>query len=863
MTGAWKATGCEDGLKFLLRTLSFSYARHHVAKTLLTLLGVIVGVATFSSIRGAQTTLVSGIRSTVDRMAGKAQLQISAEGGVPEELLETLRERPEVKAQSPVIEQIVVPKRGELGSLLVMGVDLLGDREMRDYGFEGDDADIDDPLLFLAQPDSVAISRSLAEKAGLKAGDTLVLKLPAGERPVTVRGLLTPRGFAEAFGGNLAVMDVYAAQTLFGRGRRFDRIEIRLPEEMTLAEGEASLQALLGPGTKVETPARRGSQLEKLIYNFVVGFNISSGFALGIGTFLIFNAFTVAVNRRRRDIGTLRSLGATPRQVQALFLLEAAVIGLLGSILGVFAGRGLTQSMLDMMGQTTETIFGVSDASRAQMPLETILLSVVLGLVASLAAAWGPARVASKIPPTEVFAKGAHQARLEDASPLRLASGAFLLLSAILLPSAGWLTRNALVFPVLILSAAGCIVLIGPLARASMRKIAPFLSRVSPVAGQLASDSLLSNPRRTSGSILAMTISLSFVLGLGGYMGATKAVMVRWMDDILTSDLYVRASASLVRPDFRFPAELKAELESIPGVRAVESYRSAQLEYRGEQIQIASIEFAQMMERTRHEYLEGTNEEMLQGVAHEGKCAVSDNLARKLGIHKGDILVLSTPSGEVSFEVAAAFRDFTADRGTVFMDRSTFLKYWKDDRVDTYDVNLHPGADAGAVRDRIREKLSGRLPALISTRKEFKAEIARAIDSFYALIRITVFLALVVAFLGIVTALLISVVERTREIGILKALGALGKQIRHSIVLEALLLAFTGLLLALPLGDLLARFMETSVAETFAGWRMPHRYPWELLGQLLVALPAVSALAAWVPARQAVRTKVTEAIEYE
>jgi putative ABC transport system permease protein len=346
-------------------------------------------------------------------------------------------------------------------------------------------------------------------------------------------------------------------------------------------------------------------------------------------------------------------------------------------------------------------------------------------------------------------------------------------------------------------------------------------------------------------------------------MGATKAVMTRWMDDILTSDLYVRASASLVRPDFRFPAELKTSLEAIPGVRSVESYRSARLEFRGDQIQIASIEFEGMMARTRHEFLDGDSEGMLQGVAHEGKCAVSDNLARKFGLKVGDPLELTTPSGNVSFPVAAAFRDFTSDRGTVFLDRQTFLKYWKDDRVDTYDVNLKPGVDSSVVRDRIRVELSGKMPALISTRKEFKAEIGQAIDAFYALIRITVFIALVVAFLGIVTALLISVAERTREIGILKALGALGPQIGRSVVLEALLLAFTGLLLALPLGDLLARFMETSVAETFAGWRMPHQYPFGLLGQLLIALPVVSAFAAWVPARQAVRTKVTEAIEYE
>jgi putative ABC transport system permease protein len=199
----------------------------------------------------------------------------------------------------------------------------------------------------------------------------------------------------------------------------------------------------------------------------------------------------------------------------------------------------------------------------------------------------------------------------------------------------------------------------------------------------------------------------------------------------------------------------------------------------------------------------------------------------------------------------------------VLLDRTQFLRYWKDDRVDIYDVSVLPGTPVGQVRDFIRTRLSGRYPALVSTRQEFIAEISKAIDAFYALTRVTLFLALLVAFLGIVTALLISVAERTREIGILKALGALPAQLARGIVLEALLLALVGLVLALPAGNLFASFMEGPLAELFTGWIMPHHYPWEILVQLLVALPLISAFAAWIPARQAGRMKIVEAIEYE
>jgi putative ABC transport system permease protein len=329
-------------VRFLLATLSLSYLTRHKVKSLLTLLGVVVGVATFSAIRSAQDTLTTGIRGTVDRMAGKAQLQISAEGGVPEELQEQIRELPGIRAQSPVIEQVVsglegVTNAGEIGSVLVLGVALLGDREMRDYGFEGSEEDLDDPLLFLAQADSVALARPLAERAGVKVGESLVLRAPEGPKRVVVRGLLSPKGFAEAFGGNLVVMDVYAAQSLFGRGRRFDRIELRLEEGTPLDTATGVLEKALGPGFQVETPAMRGAQMEQLVTNFVAGFSISSGFALCIGTFLIFNAFTVSVNRRRRDIGTPGRWGDARADPDAVSR-EAALVGLVGGALGVLAG---------------------------------------------------------------------------------------------------------------------------------------------------------------------------------------------------------------------------------------------------------------------------------------------------------------------------------------------------------------------------------------------------------------------------------------------------------------------------------------------------------------------------------------------
>lgn len=850
-------------MRFLLRTFSLSYVRRHRVKTLLTLLGVVVGVATYSSIRSAQGTLVQGIRSTVDRIAGKAQLQITMVGGVPEEVQERVRALPGIRATSPVIEQIVVPERGELGSLMVIGIDLLGDREMRDYGFEGEDADLDDPLLFLAQPDSALFTRQFADKAKLKIGETLTLRLPAGKKRVAARGLLTPKGFSEAFGGNLMVVDVYAAQELFGRGRRFDRLDVRLTEGTSVASATATLEKALGPAYRVETPGRRGEQTERIVASFVSSFNISSGFALAIGTFLIFNAFNVAVNRRRRDIGTLRALGATPRQVQALFLAEGLIIGVVGGALGCLSGTALSQGFLRIMGQATESVYGVTSSGAVHLSPGIALESMVLGVLASLIGAWGPALTASRISPTEALAKGAFQARLPGKAAPRIAAGCVAFGCAILLALHPPFGGNPLILSVLALGGTGLVLLVGPLSRVLLRIIIPLVAMFAPVSGRLSSDALLGSPRRTSGTVMAMALSLTFVLGFAGYMGSTKAAMASWMNNNLTCDLFVRASANFTRPDFLFPGNLRDELLKVPGVRVVESYRGIHPLFQGNQILVGSMEVGPLLDRTNFEFVQGDAVSMRRGVTREGMCMVSENFFRRYKLGAGQKLELVTPSGTVRIPIAAVVRDYSSDQGTVLMDRTLFLQLWKDDRVDIFDVSVLSGADVGKVRDAIRARLAGRFPALVSTRQEFTGEIEKAIDAFYALTRITVFLALLVAFLGIVTSLLISVAERTREIGILKALGALPSQIARSIVVEALALALVGLLLALPAGNLFASFMEGAIAEFFTGWRMPHHYPWEILAQLLIALPLISAFAAWIPARQAGKLKITEAIEYE
>ncbi len=279
----------------LLRLISWPYIRKHLLRTVLTTAGIVLGVALLVGMQSANRSVLASFNQTVDRIAGKAQLQVSAgESGFVEEVLEKVQSLPEVQNAAPVIEAVVDTGLAGEGKLLILAVDMTGDSSLRDYDFENDDDAIDDPLTFLAQPDSLLITREFAARNGLNTGSKIAFGTMDGPKQFTVRGILKAGGMAAAFGGSLGIMDIYAAQKVFGRGRRFDRIDVGLREGVSLPQGQSALAKVLGDGFDVEPPSGRGRQFESLLGIYTLAMSVSSLFALFIGLFIIYNSFAIA-----------------------------------------------------------------------------------------------------------------------------------------------------------------------------------------------------------------------------------------------------------------------------------------------------------------------------------------------------------------------------------------------------------------------------------------------------------------------------------------------------------------------------------------------------------------------------------------
>jgi putative ABC transport system permease protein len=848
----------------LLTLISWPYIRRHVLRTALTVAGIVLGVAVFVAMHTANQSVLVAFSQTIDRIAGRTELQVTAgEAGFGEDVLEKVQAVSTVRVAVPVIEAVVESSLPGQGTLLVLGIDMTGDRSLREYDLESaEDAIVDDPLVFLAQPDSLIVSKELADRHGLAVGSRLPLLTAVGEKPFTVRGIMKPAGLAAAFGGSLAIMDVYAAQLMFGRGRTFDRIDLAVAPGVSVDTARRELTALLGPGLEVQPPASRGRQAETMLAGYAVMVTISSAFALFVGMFIIYNSFATAVTQRRAEIGILRALGATRRQIRWLFLGESAVLGAIGSALGLGLGVLIAQATASAISGLAGDLYGVArQAGEAATGPVVLAVAAAIGVATSVVAAVIPARNAANVDPVQALQKGQYQSLSAHEGRLRIVAAA---IAGALSVACLMATEIRPVFYAGYAFALVATVLLAPLVSAYMaRAIRPVLKYLRPVEGALAADSLIQAPRRTSATVLALMLSLALIVAFAGMARASYGSVIEWMERSLNPDLFVMPSPRLDVRTVRFPATMAAELGAIPGVERVQMFRNGRISFRGVPVMAAAIEMASVLETTRVRPVAGEAREMYRRAAAGGGLIVSDNLAQRLKLAVGDLLEIAAPYGTIRLPIAGIIVDYTDQQGTIFMDRSVWLKHWRDDSVNDFRVFAAPGAQVAEIRQRIIDRYAGQRQLFVLTSEESRRYVLRITAQWFGLMNIQVAVAVFVAILGIVNTLTVSITDRRRELGVLQAVGALRGQIRRTIWLEALAVAALGVILGCAVGALNLYYVLDIVQRDVAGLRLDYEYPATTVLALVPAILGAAFAAAIWPAEAALRTPLVKALEYE
>src|SRR5665213_170332 len=397
----------------------------------------------------------------------------------------------------------------------------------------------------------------------------------------------------------------------------------------------------------------------------------------------------------------------------------------------------------------------------------------------------------------------------------------------------------------------------------SARALRPVMNVVGGSEGALAVDAMIQTPRRCAATVGALMVGLMFVFSTAAYIQSYRQMIDRWMNQVLNADIFVATSAMLRSTSYHFTEDLGRKIAALPGVQRVENVRFTAIPYRGDTAAVIAIEMDGFLERSQSA-IEGADSRTVHDRLTRGEgVLVSRNFALRFGARIGNRLTLESPTGPLERPVLGFLDDYRSEKGTIFMDRALYKKYWGDDAVDFVNVDLNPGVDQVAMKHEVEALTNGSFHAFVYTNAEFKRWISSLVDQFFTLNYMQLVVAVTIAVLGIVNTLLISVSERRREIGIVRAIGGLRSQIRKLVLLEAVAVAVIGVIVGTVAGILNTFFMSHAVSVVLVGYTVPYYFPWEFILLSVPVVVMVSLSAGWWPARQAARMQVIEAIGYE
>ncbi len=838
-----------------------------------TVASLAVGVAVVVAIQLANASSVRGFSTALDALAGRTSLEIAVPGvGLDETRLAALGWLREYGLVSPVIDADVLlevaPAGGDpvLEAVRLLGVDILRDRPFRDYPL----VDGDTPralttqgfLDLLTDPESVILTRRFTRRHGLDVGDRV--DLVVGERAVALRvaGILGDEGPASVLDGGFALMDVAAAQWAVGRLGRVDRVDVRLADGVDVARAEQEIASRLPAGIAVRRPSSRGAEVERMLRAFQFNLTALSLIALLVGLFLVYNTVSVSVITRRREIGLLRTLGVTRRAVVGLFLGEAGALALLGCTLGAPLGWLLAHGAVRLTSSTVSQFWIVASATVPPLEPWMVLLAFAVGLPLALVAAAAPAFEAARLDPLAAV-RGDDDLDARTRLRRRFIAGPLALFAA-----GAWLAAQGPVggLPVFGMLAALAVVLGAGMAMPAVlfgfrRACGTVMARRLRVEGRLAHANLGAAIPRLSISVAALAVSLAMMAAIAIMVGSFRETVVYWIGQTLQADLFVSTARQSPNADRGgISAATEALIAGHPAVEAIDGFKGMDVPYGGSTITVGAGRFATRLERGGLQFkapADGTA--AMAGAIGRDRVVVSEAFSLRYDADVGDRIRLPTASGPTPFEVSAVYFDYSSDRGLVVMDAGTFERHFGPERPSGLTVYLAPGARAESVRDELRAALGPERRIFITTNGDLRATVLRIFDATFAITYALEVIAIGVSLFGMAATLLTLVLERRREIAMLRLVGADSRQLRRLIVIEAGVLGALTQGVGLVVGLALSLILIYVINVQSFGWTIQFHLPVGFLAQATVAVVAAAALAGLYPARLAARFALADA----
>jgi putative ABC transport system permease protein len=695
----------------------------------------------------------------------------------------------------------------------------------------------------------VALDVDTVDKAGYSLGDTVPVLTTGPRVEAELVGVFSFGDSGGSAGASLAAFETSAAQQLFGSPGQFNGVSIAAADGVPQEELRDRVAATLGDGYTVRTAAEQAEALAgdfqeglAFVETFLLAF---AGIALFVGTFIILNTFSMLVAQRTRELALLRALGAGRAQVTRSVLAEALVLGVVGSTVGLAVGFGVATGLRSLFGQ-----FGLTLDGGLVFAADTVLWSYAVGVLVTLVAAYLPARRAARTPP--VAAMRDDHVAVERSLRRRTVFGGVLTAAGVAAMVGAFVVEDDGTAASLVgLGAAalllGTIALSPVIARPFLRGIGAVLPRLFGISGHLARENAVRSPRRTAATASALMVGLALVSGFSIIGASTNASVDGALDQSLGADYVV--STAVAAP---FSADIAEEIRGIDGVDAVVQQRFGQAELDGAQTSVSAVDAGTLDSALTLDYLAGSSD----GLAGEGLLVDEDTAAGR-GWSVGDRVEALLANGErVELTVGGVY---TANQalGSAVISLDTFTAAGGEALDRFVYVDVATGADAAAVRSALEATLDPYPVVTLKDQTQFADEQKGQVDQLLVIINALLGLSVVIAVLGIVNTLALSVIERTREIGLLRAIGMDRRQLRQMVRLESVAISVYGAVFGLVLGAVFGIGLVQALADQGVSQLV---VPAGRMVLFLVIGAVIGVLAAVWPARRAAKLKVLDAI---
>jgi putative ABC transport system permease protein len=666
--------------------------------------------------------------------------------------------------------------------------------------------------------EEVAIDAGTADSEHLGVGDTVGVAALGPTKRYTISGVVRFGSVDSIGGATIAVFDVPTAQALFKKEGRFDSISVAVKPGTSPEELGQEIRPLLPASAEVQTADKQAAadtkemnQGLKYVRRFLLAFG---GIALFVGAFVIFNTLSITVAQRTREFATLRTLGASRRQVLRAVLLEAFVIGLLASVIGLFVGLGLAKGLRALF-----VAFGIDlPQTGTVLAGRTVIDSLLLGTGVTVLASVVPALRATRVPAIAAVREGATLPHSRFASYAPYLAVATVALSVLALGTglfvSGLGTRN-----VVLLLLAGCVGLFVGVALVSARLVTPLAAligwpgrRMGGAAGQLASENSTRNPARTAATAAALMIGLALVTVvavLGSSLRSSTKAAVE--DQLAPATEYVITSKDGFDP---FPADAGDAVASAPGVELASSVRGDQARFRSSDTQVVGVDPSSISRLYSFDWVEGSDAATLAQLRGDG-AVLAKTFADDHDLAVGDRLAVETSAGDrLELRVRGLYDPPALDAllGNVVISRAAFDSTFPRPR-DLFSLAAVREGATDAVTASLERSIAAFPEAKVRERSGFVKSRTEDFSTILDVLYVLLALSVIVSLFGMVNTLVLSVFERTRELGMLRAVGMTRRQSRSMIRQESVITALIGAALGVPLGIFLAALVAEALSQ--------------------------------------------------